>query len=198
MNTKLRPLVFSSLKPMTTLHLLRDDHILSPRMRSSHENYNPKTHTWVKEVVKEHSMGYKINERGVHFLYRGGNGLQEERWDDPPPPFIPSSVPIAKQSVGNPTQPATQETGVANIGSCHWVFKKTCPDINVRFYLYTGTHPDTPEELTLGEEGNWTESSFNPAHPTKIIIHGFASDMNLVHLVKIRTGTMRPTLPACA
>nr|CAD7198462.1 unnamed protein product [Timema douglasi] len=51
-----------------------------------------------------------------------------------------------------------------------------------------GTHPDTPEELTLGEEGNLTGSSFDPAHPTKIIIHGFASDMNLVHLVKIRTG----------
>nr|CAD7452630.1 unnamed protein product [Timema tahoe] len=94
----------------------------------------------------------------------------------------------AKLSVGNPIQPATQDTGVANIGSCHWVFKKTCPDINVRFYLYTGTHPDTPEELTLGEEGNWTGSSFDPTHPTKIIIHGFASDMNLVHLVKIRTG----------
>nr|CAD7409625.1 unnamed protein product [Timema poppensis] len=94
----------------------------------------------------------------------------------------------AKQSVSDPTHPATRETGVADIGPCHWVFKKICPDINVRFYLYTGTHPDTPEELTLGEEGNLTGSSFNPAHPTKIIIHGFASDMNLVHLVKIRTG----------
>lgn len=66
---------------------------------------------------------------------------------------------------------------------------RQCPDPNVAFYLYTKNHPDLPEGVRIGADpgvSNLSQTDFNPALPSKIIIHGYNSDMNLNALVEVR------------
>ncbi|KAG5898207.1 hypothetical protein JTB14_005587 [Gonioctena quinquepunctata] len=74
-------------------------------------------------------------------------------------------------------------------GSCRVVFNPICPDPDVTFFLYTRSNPDNPDALRIGSDprvSNLNNTSFDPSKPTKIIIHGYNSDMNLSALVEIR------------
>ncbi|XP_026280779.1 pancreatic lipase-related protein 2 [Frankliniella occidentalis] len=53
----------------------------------------------------------------------------------------------------------------------------------VKFYLWTPLNPEEPQEVAAG---NISASLFNNSHPTKMIIHGYASGMNLEQLADIR------------
>nr|XP_023024633.1 inactive pancreatic lipase-related protein 1-like [Leptinotarsa decemlineata] len=83
-----------------------------------------------------------------------------------------------------------QETRQAfTFGNCKMVYKPICPDPDVTFFLYTKRNPENPEALRIGSDStvsNLKETSFDASKPTKIIIHGYNSDMNLNALVEIR------------
>ncbi|XP_034255379.1 pancreatic lipase-related protein 2-like [Thrips palmi] len=53
----------------------------------------------------------------------------------------------------------------------------------VRFFLWTSANPAEPQEVTVG---NISASHFNNSHPTKFVIHGYASGMDLPQLADIR------------
>ncbi|CAH1990234.1 unnamed protein product [Acanthoscelides obtectus] len=64
-----------------------------------------------------------------------------------------------------------------------------CPNDDITFYLYTKRQPQTAESVILGSrllESNLRDTHFDPRKPTKIIIHGYNSDMDLSALVEIR------------
>lgn len=68
---------------------------------------------------------------------------------------------------------------------------RVCPDPDVTFFLYTKGYPENPENITVGTnnwESNLNETKFDPSKPSKIIIHGYNSDMYLNVLVEIRRG----------
>lgn len=66
---------------------------------------------------------------------------------------------------------------------------RDCPNPEIRYYLYTHTYSEIPEEVQIGAEpfaSNLTQTSFNPLRPTKIIIHGYNSGMRLNALIEIK------------
>lgn len=77
-----------------------------------------------------------------------------------------------------------------------WVDNATrkCPDPEVRFYLYTRTNVDEKQLVYIDdaqETSNLSSSNFNPNDASKIIIHGFRSDMFLTPLFQMKTGELR-------
>lgn len=79
-----------------------------------------------------------------------------------------------------------------SIGTCTWVIDRSCPDENIKFYLYTRSNPDDRQMVHIDEtweNSNLSMSNFNPKHAVKIIIHGYNSDMFLTPLIDMKTGT---------
>uniref|UniRef100_W8B6W0 Pancreatic lipase-related protein 2 n=1 Tax=Ceratitis capitata TaxID=7213 RepID=W8B6W0_CERCA len=75
------------------------------------------------------------------------------------------------------------------IGPCRWVIGRTCPDTDIRFYLYTRRNPVDRQCLHIDEtmdKSNLTSSNFNPRYQTKIIIHGYNADMFMGSLQRLR------------
>lgn len=60
--------------------------------------------------------------------------------------------------------------------------KGDCSD--VRFFLWTSRNPDEPQQVTAA---NLSRSHFHADDPTKMVVHGYASGMDLAELVAIRT-----------
>lgn len=62
------------------------------------------------------------------------------------------------------------------IGPCAWVLTpESCPDDDVKLFLYTRQNPDERQSINAGadwESSNITSSFYNPMYPVKIIIHG--------------------------
>lgn len=74
---------------------------------------------------------------------------------------------------------------------CHWINNKTCPDPEVRFYLYTRSNIDVQQLIHVDDsldKSNLSSSSFDPGRPSKIIIHGFRAGMYLTPLFRMKTG----------
>lgn len=68
---------------------------------------------------------------------------------------------------------------------------RTCPDPEVRFYLFTRSNVDEQQLIHVDgtrDASNLSSSFFNPEHPSKIIIHGFRADMFLTPLYAMKTG----------
>jgi Lipase len=76
--------------------------------------------------------------------------------------------------------------------SCRWINDHaSCPDPEIRFYLYTRDNVDERQLIHVDdsrESSNLSSSLFNPLHATKIIIHGFRADMFLAPLFDMKTG----------
>lgn len=73
------------------------------------------------------------------------------------------------------------------LGPCLVKTNNTCPDPEVQFFLYTKSNPETAEQIFLNNtESNLSQTNFSSSNPTKIIIHGYNSDMQLDSLVDIR------------
>lgn len=53
-----------------------------------------------------------------------------------------------------------------------------CPHPKIQFYLYTRRTQDDPELLDVLNPEQLYFTHFNPAHPTKIVIHGFGGGRN--------------------
>lgn len=66
---------------------------------------------------------------------------------------------------------------------------RTCPDKDVKFYLFTPENPDEREAIHVEdtwEQSNLSSSHYNPMYPVKIIIHGYNSDMELTPLIDMK------------
>lgn len=86
-----------------------------------------------------------------------------------------------------PRQTRTQ----IDIGPCSWIVDRPCPDDDVKFYLFTRKNPRDRQSIHADEtwdKSNLSSSNFNPMHPTKIIIHGYNSDMFLTPLIEMKDG----------
>lgn len=86
------------------------------------------------------------------------------------------------------TSPAKAERESFDVDN---VANRTCPDPEVRFFLYTRSNVDKRQLIHVDDTrdaSNLSSSFFNPQHPSKIIIHGFRSDMFLTPLYAMKTG----------
>jgi len=73
------------------------------------------------------------------------------------------------------------------MGPCLVNTNRVCPDEEVTFFLYTKHNPEEGQQLLVNDTGsNLANTNFVAALPTKIIVHGFNSDMQLSYLVEIR------------
>lgn len=72
-----------------------------------------------------------------------------------------------------------------------WIHNRTCPDPEVRFYLFTRSNPDKQQLIHVdatSEASNLSSSFFNPGRSSVIIVHGFRSDMFLTPLFEMKNG----------
>lgn len=81
---------------------------------------------------------------------------------------------------------------IDNSNECHWINDRKCPDSEVRFYLYTRSNAGDDERQLIHIDDSWemsnlSSSFFMPKQPSKIIIHGFRSDMFLTPLIKMKS-----------
>ncbi|CAG9864880.1 unnamed protein product [Phyllotreta striolata] len=93
--------------------------------------------------------------------------------------------------VGNEVQEINRNRvrGVLSLGNCRIVYNPVCPDPDVTFFLFTKHQPKYPVPIRVGtnwKETNFNQTRFDPRKPTKIIIHGYNSDMNISALVEVR------------
>ncbi|KAK0160679.1 hypothetical protein PV328_008064 [Microctonus aethiopoides] len=73
------------------------------------------------------------------------------------------------------------------IGPCLVHGNTSCPDKEVTFFLYTRKNPTYGHEIIVNDtDSNLKDTNFNPKLPTKILIHGYNSNMQLEALVDIR------------
>ncbi|XP_059617747.1 uncharacterized protein LOC132262483 [Phlebotomus argentipes] len=91
---------------------------------------------------------------------------------------IVSSIPIA-----------VEQRSTLRWGPCIWVVDRKCPDSDIKIFLFTSRNPSERQFIYVDstwEKSNISTSFFNPLHPTKIIIHGYNSDMYLNSLIEMR------------
>lgn len=73
------------------------------------------------------------------------------------------------------------------VGPCLVTSNRTCPDTEITFHLFTRKNPHDSQEIFVNATGsNLKLLNFDPKAPTKIIVHGYNSDMDLDSLVEIR------------
>ncbi|XP_043270402.1 phospholipase A1-like [Venturia canescens] len=77
------------------------------------------------------------------------------------------------------------------IGPCRIHTKQSCPDEEVtffpRFFLYTRDNPSNAQQIRVnGTWSNLIEINYSKNYPTKIVIHGYNSNMHLSPLVDIK------------
>ncbi|XP_043262552.1 uncharacterized protein LOC122403232 [Colletes gigas] len=74
------------------------------------------------------------------------------------------------------------------IGPCLVNSNQTCPDKEVTFFLYTQRNLEVGQQILVDEIGsNLGDTNFVSSNPTKFIVHGYDSDMQLSYLVDVRT-----------
>ncbi|XP_058804306.1 uncharacterized protein LOC131671704 [Phymastichus coffea] len=73
------------------------------------------------------------------------------------------------------------------IGPCLINTNQTCPDPEVSFFLFTRQNLRLAQQILVNAtESNLDQTFFNSTLPTKIIVHGYNSDMELDSLINIR------------
>lgn len=83
-----------------------------------------------------------------------------------------------------------------NIGPCKWIFSEKCPNSDIKFFLYTKKNPQDRQLIYIDEtwdKSNLSDSHFNPNDPSKIILHGYNSDMFLTPLIQMKGGMLFST-----
>ncbi|KAG5344875.1 PLA1A Phospholipase, partial [Acromyrmex heyeri] len=73
------------------------------------------------------------------------------------------------------------------VGPCLVNTNQTCPDEEVTFFLFTKHNPEEGQQLLVNDtSSNLADTNFVAALPTKIIVHGYNSDMQLSYLVDVK------------
>lgn len=83
------------------------------------------------------------------------------------------------------------------IGSCSWLLDRKCPDDEVKFWLFTRSNVNDKQLIHVDntvENSNLSSSFFDPRHSTKIIIHGYRSDIYLTPLHEMKHGMMAASI----
>lgn len=78
-------------------------------------------------------------------------------------------------------------------GNCIWVGDRQCPDNDVKFYLFTSKNPNDRQAIYASDspnKSNLSTSNFDYELPTKVIMHGFNSDMYLSSLIDMKDGEL--------
>ncbi|KAB0794898.1 hypothetical protein PPYR_11737 [Photinus pyralis] len=74
-----------------------------------------------------------------------------------------------------------------NIGICNFRLGRNCGQSNVTFYLYTNNQVEGEQIVVNKSSSNLLQTAFNVSLETKILIHGYNSDMFLGVLNGIKT-----------
>lgn len=104
-------------------------------------------------------------------------------------PFIPSNQHDTTNKLDEDRQSRLQ----VDIGPCKWIFNKSCPDPDIKYFLYTRKNQNDRQSIHIDDswaKSNLSDSYFNPKHPTKIILHGYNSDMFLTPLIQMKEGLL--------
>lgn len=73
------------------------------------------------------------------------------------------------------------------VGPCLVNTNQTCPDDEVTFFLYTKRNPTKGQRIVVTDtDSNIDDTSFDRSNPTKIIVHGYNSDMQMTSLIDVR------------
>ncbi|XP_043492652.1 uncharacterized protein LOC122518047 isoform X1 [Polistes fuscatus] len=73
------------------------------------------------------------------------------------------------------------------IGPCLVNTNQTCPDDEVTFFLYTRKNLFKGQRIVVSDtDSNLDDTNFDSSNPTKIIVHGYNSDMQLSSLIDVR------------
>lgn len=73
------------------------------------------------------------------------------------------------------------------LGPCLVNTNQTCPDEEVTFFLYTIHNKIEGQQILVNSSNsNLADTNFVASRPTKILVHGYNSDMQLEYLVDIR------------
>jgi hypothetical protein len=99
----------------------------------------------------------------------------------------------AKAELTTTTAFYDDDTQLDNVNSlCEWIdVDRKCPDSEIRFYLFTHLNIDDMQLINIDdslEKSNLSTSNFNPRVASKILIHGFRSDMFLEPLYQMKNG----------
>lgn len=105
--------------------------------------------------------------------------------------FLLAFIAVGSESRQVPSQPFNSLDQNAPrdyfVGPCLVTGNQTCPDKEVTFFLYTRRNPEDGQEILVnGTSSNLHNTNFVPGNPTKIIVHGYDSDMQLTYLVDVR------------
>ncbi|XP_030755422.1 pancreatic triacylglycerol lipase-like isoform X3 [Sitophilus oryzae] len=76
-----------------------------------------------------------------------------------------------------------------SFGPCRVVLNPQCPDPDITFFMYSTRNPENPEQVYMATHVRGTnlhKTVFDPSKPTKIIIHGYNSNMFLNGLIELR------------
>ncbi|XP_060654091.1 phospholipase A1 member A [Drosophila nasuta] len=100
--------------------------------------------------------------------------------------FNSEATTLSPSPIAEPQPAANRDI---TIGPCKWAIGRSCPDPDIKYYIYTRHNLMDRQSLQIDEtmeKSNLTSSFFNPRHPTKILIHGYNSDMFLNPLQRMR------------
>lgn len=91
---------------------------------------------------------------------------------------------------GGPVAIARDQNDIV-LGNCVWVGDRQCPDGDIKFYLFTKNNRNDRQFIYVSDswdKSNLSSSYFDPDLPTKVIMHGFNSDMYLSSLIDMKDG----------
>lgn len=92
-----------------------------------------------------------------------------------------------------PVSVVTRNKNDIVLGKCIWVVDRQCPDPDIKFYLFTSKNPNDRQLIHASdtwEKSNLSSSYFDPDYATKVIMHGFNSDMYLTSLIDMKDGKL--------
>lgn len=92
---------------------------------------------------------------------------------------------------GGPLAVTSRAQNDIMLGNCVWVGDRQCPDPDIKFYLFTAKNPNDRQLIYVSdswEKSNLSASHFDPDNATKVIMHGFNSDMYLTSLIEMKDG----------
>lgn len=101
-----------------------------------------------------------------------------------------SGITVVK---GGPVAIARDQNDIV-LGNCIFVGDRQCPDPDIKFYLFTKRNRNDRQLIHASDswdKSNLSASYFDAEIPTKVIMHGFNSDMFLSSLIDMKDGKDR-------
>lgn len=85
------------------------------------------------------------------------------------------------------SRPAHVLGGILTFGPCLFQYLEPCTNKTIQFYLFTSNRPsDAP--VLMDSERPVMPSNMNPAHSMKLLVHGYAGNLDFNATKSIRQG----------